>query len=166
MSPVRRTLTENAETFGNDPNLVERIHGINIETGHLRVGDSGREFYVPRQPPVLLCYIAGQDFELPDECEAAEEVGAAVIGNTCSIYGKILLTGDVDVPVVEFDLPSEVVPLFPVYQNALWIDGNDYYSFFLTISLSGRLKIRGGLSHDVMSAHTTVQFGPAQYIIK
>lgn len=117
MSPITRFRDTFAKP-GVDPRVVERIQGINVETGRLSVGRAGKEFYVPEQPAEVMCYIAGEDFDLPFGFQPQGEVGAAVVDDQCILYGDIRRI-DGDLELVEFDLPSEAWPLFPVGRSIL-----------------------------------------------
>lgn len=115
MSPITRSRDTFAKP-GVDPRVVERIQGINVETGRLTVGRSGKEFYAQQQPADVVCYIAGEDFDLPPTCRPEGEVGVAVVGDQCMIYGDIrIIDGDSD--ILEFNLPSEARPLFSVERS-------------------------------------------------
>jgi hypothetical protein len=167
-----RLQREGSARVGSDPHLVERVQGINVETGHLNVGDRGREFYASKQPTETMCYIAGDDFDLPDICEALDgDVGIAVTGDMCTVYGVIQIVEEPEgAGVLEFDFPSEVMPMFEVRR---WVvlgffdvsDGNEYpeLGIMSIIPDTGKLTVRRATIHSLTTDYR-IRFGQLQYI--
>lgn len=175
MSPVRLKRDEEVNT-GSDPHLVERVQGINVETGHLHVGDSGRKFYASKRPTETLCYIAGQDFELPEDCQSVGEVGIAIIGDTCTMYGVIQMAGDASTPgdfgevsSMELVLPMEAVPMFEVYRTVLvgYSDNSGEYiepGILIINPETGNLSVKREQTGLIRGYQ--IHFGQLQYIKK
>lgn len=115
MSPITR-LRDTFAKPGVDPRVVERIQGINVETGRLSIGRTNKEFFVPQQPAEFVCYIAGEDFDLPSNCRAEGEAGVAVVGDQCILYGDVRIV-DGDASILEINLPSDAWPLFSVERS-------------------------------------------------
>jgi len=62
----------------------------------------------------LLCYVCGDDFAIPQDTNPIGEVGVAVSGDLCTVYGD--LGNYVERDDLTVDLPVAVAPMFSVCQ--------------------------------------------------
>lgn len=113
------------ESASSKPHVVEQIQGINVETGLLRIGDTGRSFYASKRPTETLLYLPEQDFELSEMFTPIGEFGIAITDDTCTMYGVLKVAGDAttttppDRMVAELELPQVVWPMFEVFRMVI-----------------------------------------------